>query len=417
LTDASIYWQSDRQLPESDVIAPMAQLRDLPVELVPLSAEQLAVVDLVRTFADEQIRPIAREVDDADTEVPWQIWKQATDVGITGFMLPESIGGGGFTDVFTQCLVQEELCAGDPGIGNLLASNGFFAHPLLALGTPEQQQQWLVPLASAAPPMTALAVTEPEVGSDAAALVTRARRVDGGYLLNGQKSWISNGGVAEYYLVFATVDPQLRSKGITAFLVRKGEAGLRFGSPMKKMGQRAIINTEVFLDDVFVPQLDRLGDEGEAFYGLMHTFETSRAILGAAATGAARAATEYALEYAKKREQFGKPIIEHQAVAFRLADMATRVEQARLMVWRAAKRLDAGLEASRECAAAKLTASETAMFCTWGAVQTLGGWGYSREFLAEKWMRDAKLEEIEEGTSDIQRLIISRRLATEGITR
>jgi len=395
----------------------MALLRELPTELVPLSAEQKTVVELARRFADEQIRPIAREVDDADTQVPWQIWKQATDIGITGFMLPESIGGGGFTDVFTQALVQEELCAGDPGIGNLLASNGFFAHPLLALGTPEQQQKWLVPLASAAPPMTALAVTEPDVGSDAAALRTRARRVDGGYLLNGQKSWISNGGVAEYYLLFATVDPQRRSKGITAFLVRKGEAGLRFGSPMKKMGQRAIINTEVFLDDVFVPEADRLGGEGEAFHGLMHTFDTSRAILGAAATGTARAATEYALEYAKQREQFGKPIIEHQAVAFRLADMATRVEQARLMVWRAAKRLDAGLEASKECAAAKLTASETAMFCTWGAVQTLGGWGYSREFLAEKWMRDAKLEEIEEGTSDIQRLIISRRLTTEGISR
>jgi acyl-CoA dehydrogenase len=331
-------------------------------------------------------------------------------------MLPESIGGGGFTDVFTQCLVQEELCAGDPGIGNLIASNGFFAHPLLELGTAEQQEHWLAPLAGAAPPMTALAVTEPDVGSDAAALRTRAGRVKDGYRLNGQKTWISNGGVAEYYLIFATVDPKRRSKGITAFLVRKGEAGLRFGSPMKKMGQRAIINTEVFLDDVFVPDSDRLGNEGEAFYGLMQTFDTSRAILGAAATGAARAATEYAIEYARERNQFGKPIIEHQAVAFRLADMATRVEQARLMVWRAARRLDAGLDASKECAAAKLTASETAMFCTWGAVQTLGGWGYSREFLAEKWMRDAKLEEIEEGTSDIQRLIISRRLATDGVS-
>ncbi len=328
-------------------------------------------------------------------------------------MLPERLGGGGFTDVFSQCLVQEELCAGDPGIGNLLASNGFFAHPVLDLGTEDQQQRWLTPLAGVDTPMTSLAVTEPEVGSDAAAMRTKAVKVDGGYRISGQKTWISNGGAAEFYVVFATVDAALRSRGVTAFLIRKGTEGFSFGQPMKKMGQRAIINTEMFLDNVFVPDADRLGDEGQAFHGLMHTFDASRAILGAAATGAARAATEYAIDYAKQRQQFGKPIIEHQAVAFRLADMATRVEQSRLMVWRAAKRLDAGLPAAAECAQAKLVASEAAMFCTWAAVQTLGGWGYSREFLVEKWMRDAKLEEIEEGTSDIQRLIISRALASE----
>ena len=389
-------------------------LRDLPTELIALTPEQSAIVELCRTFAEKQIRPIAREVDEADVEVPWAIWRKAAEVGITGFMLPEQLGGGGFTDAFSQCLVQEELCAGDPGIGNLVASNGFFAHPLLELGTVEQQQRWLAPLAAPDTPMTSLAVTEPEVGSDAAAMRTKAEKVDGGYRLTGQKTWISNGGAAEFYVVFATVDPALRSRGVTAFLLRKGTEGLTFGQPMKKMGQRAIINTELFLDDVFVPDEDRLGDEGQAFHGLMHTFDSSRAILGAAATGAARAATEYAIDYARQRQQFGKPIIEHQAVAFRLADMATRVEQSRLLVWRAAKRLDAGLPAAVECAQAKLVASETAMFCSWGAVQTLGGWGYSREFLAEKWMRDAKLEEIEEGTSDIQRLIISRGLAKEG---
>ncbi|HVQ19197.1 MAG TPA: acyl-CoA dehydrogenase family protein [Actinomycetes bacterium] len=383
---------------------------DLPTELVPLTDEQRAIVALSRDFAASEIRPIARAVDDADTEVPWPIWHKAAEVGIASFMLPEDLGGGGFTDTFSQCLVQEELCAGDPGIGNLVASNGFFAHPVLAAGTVDQQQRWLGPLSGPRPPMTALAVTEPEVGSDAAALRTRASRVTGGYRITGQKTWISNGGAAEFYVVFATVDPTKRSRGVTAFLVRKGSEGLSFGQPMKKMGQRAIVNTELFLDNVFVPDEDRLGDEGQGFYGLMHTFDASRAILGAAATGAARAATEYAIDYAQQRTQFGKPIIEHQAVGFRLADMATRVELARLLVWRAAKRLDAGMDATKECAQAKLVASEAAMFCTWGAVQTLGGWGYSREFLAEKWMRDAKLEEIEEGTSDIQRLVISRRL-------
>jgi alkylation response protein AidB-like acyl-CoA dehydrogenase len=179
---------------------------------------------------------------------------------------------------------------------------------------------------------------------------------------------------------------------------------------MKKMGQRAILNAEMFLEDAEVAGDRRLGDEGQGFYGLMHTFDRSRVTLGAAATGLARAALEYAVEYSKSREQFGKPIAEHQAVAFRLADMATRVDASRLLVWRAARKLDAGEPASLEASMAKLFASETAMWCTWAAVQTLGGWGYSREYPVEKWMRDAKLEEIEEGTSDIQRLIISRRL-------
>jgi acyl-CoA dehydrogenase len=325
-------------------------------------------------------------------------------------MLPSALGGGGFTDVMTQCLVQEELCAGDLGIGNLLTSNGFFAHPLLELGTPEQQERFLVPLTSKRPPLTALAVTEPDAGSDAAALTTRATRIDGGYRLTGQKAWISSGGVADLYVVFATIDPSLRARGVTAFVVEKGTAGLSFSAPLRKMGQRALVNTEVILDGVEVPMENRLGEEGDGFRGLMHTFDVSRVILAAAATGVARAATEYAIDYAGERYQFGVPIHRHQAVAFRLADMATRVEASRLLVWRAAARLDAGLRATKEAAMAKLTASETAMFVTWAAVQTLGGWGYSREHLVEKWMRDAKLEEIEEGTSDIQRLIIAREL-------
>ena len=176
------------------------------------------------------------------------------------------------------------------------------------------------------------------------------------------------------------------------------------------MGQRAIPNCELFLDDVFVSEDRRLGDEGTGFTGLMHTFDRSRVTLAASATGLARAALEYATAYAKEREQFGKPIGQHQAVAFRLADMALRVDASRLLTWRAAQMVDRGERATTEAAMAKLHASETAMWCTWAAVQTLGGWGYSREYPVEKWMRDAKLEEIEEGTSDIQRLVISRGL-------
>jgi len=383
---------------------------ELPIELVPLSPEQRDIVDLTRTFAREEIRPRGRAVDEADVETPWDLWRAAAKVGITGFMLPEEYGGGGFTDVFTQVLVQEELCVGDLGIGNLLCSNGFFADPVMELGTEEQKRAWLTPLAGADTPMTSLATTEPGSGSDAASIVTTATRTSGGYLLNGQKAWISNAGEAEQYVVFAKTDPAQRSRGVTAFLLRKGAEGLTFGEPMRKMGQRAIVCREMFFSDVFVPDADRLGDEGQGFVGLMRTFDISRAVLGAAATGVARAAYEYARDYARTRVQFGKPIIEHQAVAFRLADMRTRIEQARLMTWRAARRLDAGLDATAEAAMAKLTASETAAYCTWAAVQTLGGWGYSREFPVEQWMRDAKLEEIEEGTSDIMRLVISRSL-------
>jgi alkylation response protein AidB-like acyl-CoA dehydrogenase len=383
---------------------------ELPTELVGLTPEQDEIVRTCRRFAAEEIRPIARAVDDADIEVPWEIWHKAASVGLTSYMLPTRHGGGGFTDVFTQCLVQEELCAGDLGIGNLLTSNGFFAHPILELGTAEQQERFLVPLCSDRPPLTALAVTEPDVGSDAAALATRAERTAGGYRLTGRKAWISNGGVSEFYLVFATIDRSLRARGVTAFLVTRDTPGLSFSAPLRKMGQRALVNTEVILDGVEVPEEQRLGGEGEGFRGLMHTFDASRIILAAAATGAARAATDYALAYAGERQQFGVPIHRHQAVAFRLADMATRVEAARLLVWRAARRLDSGRRATKEAAMAKLVASETAVFATWAAVQTLGGWGYSREHLVEKWMRDAKLEEIEEGTSDIQRLVIARAL-------
>jgi len=383
---------------------------ELPTELVALTDEQRAVRDLCRDFARDVLRPAAREVDEADVEVPVAIWNKAAEVGITSFMLPAEYGGGGFTDVFTQCIAQEELTYGDIAIGNFVTSNGFYADPILELGTEEQKQRLLTPLCADVPPFTALATTEPESGSDAASIQTRAVRDGDAYRITGRKTWISNGGIADSYVVFATVDPGKRTRGITAFIVPADAAGLSTGEPFRKMGQRAIRNTEVVLDDVLVPADNRLGEEGQGFTGLMRTFDISRVILGAAVTGLAQAAFDTAVEYAQQRHQFGKPIIEHQAVGFRLADVATRIEASRLHTWRAARRLDAGLDTSKEAAMAKLYASETAMFATWAAVQTLGGWGYSREFLVEKWMRDAKLEEIEEGTSDIQRLIISRRL-------
>lgn len=374
-----------------------------------LSDEQREIQSLCREFAAREIRPVSLAVDEADHEVPWDVWYKAAEIGLTSFMLPEPHGGG-MTDCLTGCVVQEELSHGCAGIGNLITSNGFFAEPVLVLGTEEQKRRWLSPLAGDRPPLTALATTEPESGSDAASIRTVARRSGDGYVLSGQKSWTSNGGEAAFYVVFATVDPGSGHRGITAFVLERDDPGLTAGSPMRKMGQRAIPSVELFLEDVEISADRRLGDEGQGFRGLMKTFDRSRVTLAASATGLARAALEYAVEYARERHQFGKPIGEFQGVSFRLADMALRVDASRLLTWRAARMIDQGRPATSEAAMAKLHASETAMWCTWAALQTLGGWGYSREYPVEKWMRDAKLEEIEEGTSDIQRLIISRGL-------
>ena len=374
------------------------------------SDEQLAIIELARDFAAKDIRPRARAVDDASIESPLDLWRKAAGIGMASFMIPSEFGGGGITDMQTQALVQEELCYGDIGIGNLMTSSGFFADPILELGNQEQKKRWLTPLTTGTPPLTALAVTEPDHGSDAAGIRTRAVRQGDVYVLNGQKTWISNAPYAERFVVFATVDPAARAKGITAFVVERDTPGLSIGQPMRKMGQRAIVNAELFLSDVRVPVADRLGEEGQGFFGLMRTFDASRILIGASCAGLCRAALDLATDYARDRVQFGVPIIKHQAVAFRLADMAARADTAHLLTARAARLFDAGANVTAESAMAKLVGSENAMFNTWAAVQTLGGWGYSQEFLAEKWMRDAKLEEIEEGTSDIQRLVISRSL-------
>ncbi|TNM41197.1 acyl-CoA dehydrogenase [Nocardioides albidus] len=378
---------------------------------IALTEEQREFVALARDFAEREIRPRAREVDEADTESPLDLWAKAAQIGLASYMLPAEYGGGGITDLVTQCLVQQELCYGDVGIGNFLTSSAFFAGPVEALGNEEQKKRWLTPLTGDNPPVTALAVTEPGVGSDSAALQTRAVREGDEYVLNGQKTWISNAPYAKWIIVFATVDASLRSRGVTAFVVDRDLPGVTIGQPMKKMGQRGICNAEVFLEDVRVPLESRLGEEGQGFYGLMRTFDASRILIGAGATGLSRAALDQATAYAKERTQFGKPIIEHQAVAFRLADMAAKTDVSHLVTMRAARLYDQGEMTAMESAVAKLTASENTTWVTNAALSVHGGWGYSREFLLEKWVRDAKLEELEEGTSDIQRLIISRAVA------
>ena len=382
----------------------------MPTTLTDVQQELQAVA---REFAAREIRPVAAH-HDATEEFPRDVFLKAAEIGLTCFDIPEEYGGGGIEDLMTACLIAEELTWGDAAIGNLICSAGFFAGTVLELGTDQQKQRWVPPLCGPDPLLGALATTEPEAGSDASSIATHAARTPDGYVLNGQKTWISNAGVSAFYLVFATVAPGTRSKGITAFVVERDDPGFDVGAKMGKLGQRCIPTAELFFHDVALAEDRRIGDEGQGFHGLMEKFDRSRVHLAAAEVGLGRAALEYAVEYATERKTWGKPIHVNQAVSFRLVDARMKLDQARLMAHHAAALADAGKPFATEAAMAKLAASEAAWFCAWACCQTLGGYGYSREYPAERWLRDAKLEEIWEGTSDIMRLIISRGMFPRG---
>jgi alkylation response protein AidB-like acyl-CoA dehydrogenase len=371
------------------------------------------LVALAHDFAEREIRPVAPHHDETE-EFPAEVIRKAAKVGITCFDLPERFGGGGIESTRTACLIGEELAWGDGPIGSLVGSALFFAGPLVAMGTREQQERWIPPLCTEDPPMTALAITEPGAGSDAAAITTTATRVGGGYVLNGAKTWVSGAPVARYYLVYATVAPGTRSKGITSFVVEADDDGFTRGKKLPKMGSRCYPTGELSFADCFVAEDRRIGEEGQGFHGVMRWFDHSRVTLAANSIGIGRAALEYAVDYAKEREAFGKKIHEFQAVSFRLVDAKMALDQARLLTLHAADLADAGEPFSTEASMAKLAASEAAWQACNAAVMTLGSYGYSREYPVEKWLRDAKLEEIYEGTSDIQRLIISRSMFPRG---
>jgi acyl-CoA dehydrogenase len=365
------------------------------------------LVALAHEFAANEIRPVAPHFDESEA-LPTEVIRKAAAIGLTSFDLPEAYGGGGVDSVRTGCLIGEELAWGDSPIGSLVGNASFFAAPLGELGTEEQRQRWIPPLCSEDPPMTALAITEPGAGSDAAAIASTATRVEGGYVLNGAKTWASGAPDAMFYLVYATVAPGTRAKGITSFVLEKGDAGFTLGKKLPKMGSRCYPTGELYFTDCFVAEDRRIGDEGQGFYGVMRSFDRSRVTLAANSIGIGRAALEYAVDYAKQREAFGKKIHEFQAVSFRLVDAKMALDQARLMTLHAADLADAGEPFATEASMAKLAASEAAWQAANTAVMTLGSYGYSREYPVEKWLRDAKLEEIYEGTSDIQRLIIAR---------
>jgi acyl-CoA dehydrogenase len=365
------------------------------------------LVAVARRFAEERMRPVAAAYDESEV-FPWDVFHAACELGLASVDIPAALGGAGVESLVTVCRITEELTWGDSGIAAVISGNGFFAGPILAMGTEEQQARWVAPLTRPDSPAAALALTEPDAGSDAAAIATHARRVEGGYVLNGSKTWISNAPDADRYLVYATVAPGTRSKGITSFVLERGDAGFELGRKLPKLGTRCCPSGELFFRDCFVPENRRIGDEGQGFGGVLEWFDRSRVLLAAGSCGVGRAALEHAVAYAKEREAFGSKIHEFQAVSFRLVDAKLKLDQARLLTHHAAELADRGAPFTTESAMAKVAASEAAWFAAWAAVQTFGGYGYSREYPVEKLLRDAKLDEIWEGTSDIQRLIVAR---------
>ena len=374
-----------------------------------MNAAPADIVATARSFAAEVMRPAALAYDESE-EYPLEPLRRAAALGLTSYDLPAEYGGGGVESLRDRCAVIEELAWGDSPMFWVIAQGGFFAGPVLALGSEEQKRRWLPPLASPDPPACSVAITEPEHGSDAAAIETAARRVEGGWVIEGRKKFIGNAPIAERCIVFATAEPGSRARGITAFVVERGDAGLVIGPRLPKMGSRCFPAGELSFEECFVPDDRLLGVVGGGFAGLMHVFDIARVQLAAAAVGLGRAALELGVEHAREREAFGRRIHEFQAVSFRLADAKLKLDQARLMTQHAADAADAGRPFSTEAAMAKLAASEASVFATSAAVMTLGGAGYIRDSLAQKWYRDAKLDEIWDGTSDIMRLVVARSL-------
>jgi alkylation response protein AidB-like acyl-CoA dehydrogenase len=392
-----------------------------------LNEDQLQIQKWVHDFAEDVIRPAAHEWDERE-ETPWPIIQQAAEIGLYSF----DFWANAYADPtgLLMPVVNEELFWGDAGIGLSIVGTLLGVTGLMGNGTPEQIMEW-IPQCFGTPDKPAVAafcVSEPDAGSDVSSLKTRAvyDEATDEWVLNGQKTWITNGGIADVHVVVASVDPELKGRGQASFVIPAGTKGLSQGSKFKKHGIRASHTAEVVLDDCRVPGSCLLGgkeklDERLAraregtrtgVQAAMSTFEATRPIVGSQAIGIARAAYEYALEYAKERKQFGKPIIMNQSIAFTLADMKTEIDAARLLVWRAAWMGHAGkVFENGEGSMSKLKAGRTAVWVTERAIQILGGYGYVREYPVERWHRDAKIYEIFEGTEQIQQLVIARAIS------
>ena len=372
-----------------------------------LTDEQRALRDLAHDFAEREIRPKEREYDEHSTH-PADVIAKAHELGLMNVHIPEAYGGLEL-GAFEGMLIGEELCWGCSGIGSAIAASGLGHGPVTIAGTEEQKREWL-PRVVEEGLLTSFALTEPNAGSDVSGIQTTAVRHGDEYVINGSKMFITNAGHASWVIVFASTDKDAGHRGLTAFIVPTELEGVVFEKHLDKMGQRATDTSALAFQDVRVPARNRLGEEGQGFKIAMQTLDRTRPGTAAGAVGVARAAFEHAVEYSKERVQFEQPIAMHQGVNFLVADMAAEIEASRLLVWQAAWLLDQGERATLQSSYAKRFAADTAMKVTTDAVQIFGGYGYIKEYPVEKLMRDAKLFQIYEGTSQIQRLVIAREI-------
>jgi butyryl-CoA dehydrogenase len=370
-----------------------------------LNEEQKLLQKTVREFAETEVRPLAKELDETG-HFPRELFKKAAELGLTGVAFPETAGGAGF-DHIAYAIVIEEIsrCCASTGV-ILSVQNSLFCDPIYRFGTEEQKMKFLLPF-TRGEKIGCYALTEPQAGSNAAALQTTAVKKGDSYILNGAKAWITNGGVADAAIVYVNTDPAKGEKGITAIVVEKGTPGFKVGKEEKKLGIHATACSELIFTDCEVPEANRVGKDGEGYKVALSTLDGGRIGIAAQATGIAQGAFEAALKWAQERMAFGHAIAQFQAIQFMLADMATEIDAARLLTRKAAWKQDSGSRFSLEAATAKLFASEMATRVAHKAIQIHGGYGYSREYPVERAYRDARITEIYEGTSEIQRLVIA----------
>lgn len=376
-----------------------------------LTEEQKEIVELTRKIAREQVLPVRAELDEKE-EFPWKIMNILADAGLFGIYIPQEYGGLGFGN-FENCLAIEELSKYCIGVSVSFAASGLGAYPLLLYGKEEQKKKYL-PLIASGKKLGAFGITESGAGSDAAAIRTSAVRDGNGYVLNGVKQWITNGGEAEIYSVIAKTDKSKGPRGASAFIVEKDTPGFTFGKKEKKLGIRASSTRELVFEDCRVPKENLIGREGMGFIVAMKTFDQTRPGIAAQGVGLAQGALDAAIEYARERVTFGKPIIAHQAVQHMIADMATQIEAARALTYLSAKAADKNpKDLPKISAMSKLFTTDVAMRVTTDVVQIFGGYGYMRDYPVEKMMRDAKILQIYEGTNQIQRSVIGQHIIKE----
>ncbi|WP_433745462.1 acyl-CoA dehydrogenase [Falsibacillus pallidus] len=373
-----------------------------------LTEEHEMLRKMVRDFAVNEVAPTAAERDEEE-RFDREIFDKMAELGLTGIPWPEEYGGIGF-DYLAYCIAVEELSRVCASTGVTLSAHTSLAGwPIYKFGSEEQKQKYLRPMAQGEK-IGAYGLTEPGSGSDAGGMRTTAREDGGDYILNGSKIFITNGGIADIYVVFALTDPSQKQRGTTAFIVEKDFAGFSVGKKEKKLGIRSSPTTEIIFEDCRVPKENILGEVGEGFKIAMMTLDGGRNGIAAQAVGIAQGALDASVNYAKERQQFGKPIAANQGISFKLADMATSIEASRLLTYQAAWLESEGLPYGKESAMSKLMAGDTAMKVTTEAVQVFGGYGYTKDYPVERYMRDAKITQIYEGTQEIQRLVISRML-------